>query len=388
MSSSPHVGRQARNLNALGRTLADATRRGMAPNQCQSNLRPPASCPVPKRSGELRPDGKPLMQNAARFQGANSIALRLDAMDRGTTETRYATVLRAQMNNRAYGVTDLAVVRDVSPGTGQPPKAVELNSQRSVPVAAVHLEDGQGFGPGGKSVGQIDVRAGDPVYGKDGQHAPDTYELASTYVVYNVEDLKIEGLGAREHAAPVASAPESPGAEDRRIALVVKAEVVNLIRDLQSQRGVVVQESVRGISDAVVRCGMPPERLELPGADNVPREADFPGSENAERQVGFSGAQGTGPAIVIECPVAAEFSDIHDQVSSITHAAAHAHLYDAAQRAAALGVEQGVPDQAAEARVKAYELEPEQRAVSAEYSKADLAATYATLNRVTAMSAT
>ena len=367
MSSIPQVGRQASNLNQLGRTLADATRNNTAPNQTETNLLPPETCPVPKGPGKLRPDGKPQMQNGHRFQGANSIALRMDAAARGTTETRYATEGRAQMNNRAHGVGRQEVVRGVNPVTGQTPTPVVVNSHKAHAVQNVHAKDGKGFGPGGEARGEVDVKAGDPVYEKDGKQARDFHELRATYPVYNVQDLNIAELrpktepnsadwSIKEQDAQFKGMCKANGQEERaptadeRVSLVINKEVANLLRDLKSERGVEVKQDVAKIDEARLRV-----------------------------------VKGTP---TIEIPAAKAFSDVHHQATSITQAASHAQLYTSAKQAADRGVKQGVPNEAAQARVDAYEQPPAKRAASEEYSKAELAATYATVNRVTAMPAT
>lgn len=68
-------------------------------------------------------------------------------------------------------------------------------------------------------------------------------------------------------------------------------------------------------------------------------------------------------------------------------ACAHSQLYSAAASRVAGAAEAGQKDQAAEDRVAAYTAPLNTRAASEEYSKAELAATYATLNRVTAVPA-
>ena len=81
------------------------------------------------------------------------------------------------------------------------------------------------------------------------------------------------------------------------------------------------------------------------------------------------------------------FEDIHQQASSLVHAACHAHLHKDAVDRVARATAAGHTDEAAEARVAAYNLKPSERAKSDEFSKADLAATHAAVNRTTAMPA-
>ena len=69
------------------------------------------------------------------------------------------------------------------------------------------------------------------------------------------------------------------------------------------------------------------------------------------------------------------------------HAASHAQLHQDAANRAARATAAGHTDEAAAARVAAYKQSPAQCAKSEEFSKADLAATHAAVNRTTAMPA-
>ena len=89
----------------------------------------------------------------------------------------------------------------------------------------------------------------------------------------------------------------------------------------------------------------------------------------------------------VEIPPAAEFSDLHHQATSVVQAVSHSQLHSAAVADVGRATEAGRVDQAAVDRVAAYEAPVETRAGSEEFSKADLAATYATLNRTTAIPA-
>ena len=367
MAGIPQTGRQASNLNQLGRTLAQATRTSTAPNQTETNSLPPEMAARARLGAKPRADGSPKMEYGERFQGANSIALRMDAASRGTSETRYATAEAAQMTNRAHGVGRQEVVRGVNPVTGQSPQPVILNSHTAHATQDVHMKDGKGFGPAGEARGEVDVTAGDPVYDKDGRQAKDFRELKETYPVYNVQDLNIAELRPKMEPNSAdwsikqqnaefqaickdrGEEPREPNA-DERVTLVINKECANLLRDLESQRGVAVKQDVPKIEEARLRV-----------VKDVP---------------------------TIEIPPGQTFTDVHHQATSITQAASHAQLYTSAKQAADRGMEQGVPNQAAEARVAAYQLSPSKRAGSEEYSKAELAATYATVNKVTSMPAT
>ena len=89
----------------------------------------------------------------------------------------------------------------------------------------------------------------------------------------------------------------------------------------------------------------------------------------------------------VEIPAAAEFSDLHHQATSVVQAVSHSQLHSAAVADVGRATDAGRVDQAADDRVAAYEAPVETRASSEEFSKADLAASYATLNRTTAIPA-
>ena len=89
----------------------------------------------------------------------------------------------------------------------------------------------------------------------------------------------------------------------------------------------------------------------------------------------------------VEIPLASKFSDIYHQATSVVHACSHSQLYSASAGRVAAATEAGHTAQAAQDRVAAYKAPLKTREGSEEYGRAELAATYATLNRVTAMPA-
>ena len=91
---------------------------------------------------------------------------------------------------------------------------------------------------------------------------------------------------------------------------------------------------------------------------------------------------------LIEIPDPSKFDTAHHQATSIVHAASHAELYTAAKSRADRSAESGRTDEEAETRVAAYQTRHDSRANNEEYSRCELAATYATVNRVTAIPAT
>ena len=365
MENVPVEGKQARMMNGLGKRLAEATRDGTAPNLQVATALPPEMIPHPNPKGTKRADGTPQMQFGDRLMGGNSIALRMDAAERGTSDTRYGTVERAQWCNREAGARQ-DPVRGENPVTRELPQPVEVASHRATPVQNVHREDAQGFGPGGERDGLIDVKAGDPIYDKDGNQAKDFHELRDTYQVYHCSELNAAGVTARTPPNGSARAVEAqneafaeqckangqpvrePDAAER-IAMVVADEQEKLKRDLREVTGVEVKENVGRIKEAqfVVKDGQPTIQVPKPDA----------------------------------------FEDIHQQASSLVHAASHAHLYKDAVERAGRASAAGHTDEAAEARVAAYQLPPAQRAKSDDFSRAELAATHAAVNRTTAMPA-
>ena len=366
MESIATTGRQARMMDKLGKELAELTRSGSAPNQLPTDVLPPEMISKPRRDQTRHPDGRPRMQYGERFMGANSIQLRRDAAARGTTETRYATTDRVNWVNRAHGRGSQEPLRGVNPVTNQAPKGVPVAAFRATAVRTVHHQDGEGFGPGGEQAGKVQVKAGDPMYDASGQQVEDSREMRSTYEVYSVTDLNVTGL--RPRTPPNASEralaqqdedfkelckqkgePERVPDDDERVSLVVSQQLGNLTNDVQYCKGVQVVEGA-DVNDARfrVKAGQP----------------------------------------LIEIPPPHKFETAHHQATSVVHACAHAELYAAAKSRADRAAESGIPDEQAEARVAAYHMRSDRRANNEEYSRCELAATYATVNRVTAIPAT
>ena len=189
-------GKAARMMNDLGQTLAAATRAMSAPNQRESDLLPPEMISKPNKDGSRHPDGNPKMSYGDRFQGGNSIQLRLDAEARGTTDTRYATTERVQWVNRVHKQSQ-EPVRGMNPVTKQLPQPVTLTSTKATPVQTVHQKDGQGYGSQGVKGGLIEVKKGAPIYDDKGHQAADFHEKRDTYKAYHVSDLNVAGVQAR-----------------------------------------------------------------------------------------------------------------------------------------------------------------------------------------------
>ena len=314
----------------------------------------------PAENGARKENGEPRMEYGDRLMGANSIALRMDAAQRQSTDTRYASPERVEWVNRAWKQPQDAV-RGVNPVTNKGPEPVTVATYKTTPVQNVHQKDGKGFGPQGEKAGAVEVHAGDPIYDKGGHQAPDIHEMRSTYNVYHVNDLNIAGIQPRtppngsaraveaQDAAfsqqlATAGEPDRKPSADERTALVLANEV---LQDQRGVKGVEVVENVERLSEARFRI-----------KDNKP---------------------------TIEIPPGAKFEDCHAQASSVIQACSHANLHADAQKRVDRAKEAGQQDQTAESRVAAYKAPLNTRDASDDYSKLELAASYATLNRVTAI---
>ena len=299
--------------------------------------------------------------------GANSIQLRIDAEARGAQDTRYCTEERAQFTNREWKQGNQPVVRGVNPVTKQEPQPVTLGSYKTTAVRVVHPADGKGFGPQGQKGGEIAVKAGDPVYDAAGKQAQDTHELRDTYKVFHVSDLNIAELRPRtppngsdraleaqdkEFAAQLEKQgePVRKPTQDERDAITVPKEVGKVLYDVERHHGVKVVQGVDKLDQASFRV-----------------QAGVP---------------------TIEVPPGDKFQDVHEQASSVLQAVSHAHLYSQAKTQVNEAAERGDTNEPAQARVAAYEANRNTRKNSEEFQKAELAASYATVNRVTAIPAT
>ena len=230
----------------------------------------------------------------------------------------------------------------------------------------VHRESTQAYGPRGDKAPLIDVQPGALIYDAKGNQAQDLHELKGTYPVYHCTDLNVAGLtprtppNASDRAITAQNAafaeqckangqPVREPNEGERIGMVVADEQEKLKTQLREIAGVDIKENVGRIKEAqmVVKDGTP----------------------------------------TIQIPKADVFEDINQQASSLVHAACHAHLYKEAVDRAGRATAAGHTDEAAEARVAAYQLPAAQRAKSDDFARADLAATYAAVNRTTAMPA-
>ena len=205
------------------------------------------------------------------------------------------------------------------------------------------------------------MKAGDLIYDEKGKQAPDYRELRDTYETYHVSDLNVAGSQPR---TPPNGSPSAVNAErglrravqgegeaerlptdDERTAMVVTDEVKKVIDDQRNIKGVTVAQDVGSITKARFRIKDGKANIEIPPAE--------------------------------------KFSDIHRQASSVVQTCPHSQLYAAAATRIAVATEAGHKDPAAEDGVPACKAPLKSRDASEEYGRAELAATYATLNRVT-----
>ena len=195
------------------------------------------------------------------------------------------------------------------------------------------------------------MKAGDLIYDEKGKQAPDYRELRDTYETYHVGDLNVAGSQPR---TPPNGSPSAVNAE-RGLRRAVQGEgeaerlptdeVKKVIDDQRNIKGVTVAQDVGSITKARFRIKDGKATIEIPPAE--------------------------------------KFSDIHRQASSVVQTCPHSQLYAAAATRIAVATEAGHKDPAAKDGVPACKAPLKSRDASEEYGRAELAATYATLNRVT-----
>lgn len=355
------TGRRSVMMNSLGCTLAAGTRDGTAPNLRETDLCPPDMVPQPRRDGKTAPDGRPLLQYGDRFRGGNSIALRLDVRERGVSDSRYGTEPRTRSLNELSGCTAPAV-RSANALTGLPPSPVELASSLVYPVQVVHEADGKGYRENGSF---SDVKAGDPVRSASGDLVSNTYERNATYQAYHVTDLNLPELPDR---ARLGMGPSAVARQDGEFAFQCEQRG-------EPVRQPTTEERVGMIATAGVR-----QRLAEQG-DRLVVVEDCRDVDGAR----FSVQSGTA---CLEIAPASHFEDVHDQVTSVMQACAHANLYFALKARVETAGRAGDVDPAAVAGVAAYEAPLDSRSDSPEMLRAELVTTYAAVNLTTELRAT
>ena len=355
------TGRQAELNASLGKRLATATRAGTAPNQQVTDLPPPELLGRETGTRMTYDDGSEQLQALKRVAGANAVRLRLDMNERGTEDPRYATDIAVKEHNRACGNSWAQPVRRTNPVTQRPTTAVEMASEKTVT---------------------------DAIAGADRDPQDSIRQLRDTFPVYHFSDLRIEHIGphvqphtteraievqntefASQRMAAAESAREPTAAERKE--LVLSHELAEILdqQERLHEMGLVedlFDPDVAEASFEIAGENVPPRALVLPDIDPV--------------------VSWKGPAIVVPEVQKAESIDQH--ATTVLQAVSHAHLYAAAKHDADTAAEEGRVDQPAQARVDMYEAPTVRRtAANTQWAMAELAATYATVNKVTGIGA-
>ena len=336
-----------RTMEELGRRLARLTRWGSAPNQMATDVPPP----------DMVVTGK-------RFIGVNSIVLRLAAQERGIQNPRFSRPkIECPLRDNPDFVPAGPPLERFNPNLTTDEKAA-----LSVPIANILMtyykeHTDPAIAPG--SVGRnIRVVPGDTVYDQYGMGVEDlSKRLESSDFddsVSFLDDLDQDDLPAvprfsssdsesavkaqNKDFAQICEArgqPEREPTSDERAALVVSKELDALLADLEYSNRVTVE---------------PSEQLE-------------------DARFSIKNDQPT-----IEFPAGVTMETAPSVATSVVRACAHAELYAQAKGRADR-------DEEAQVRVDAYSLPFDERENNPEYSRCELAATYAAMDRVTGMPA-
>ena len=348
----PVSGAHALLLDQIGRDYAQAMRASRAPHQQAIHTLPPEMLGAP--------GGAAAERFGPRFAGANALALRLAMSEKGQTDPRHATVARAAAINRAAGSSRRTPVLDPSEAgpSASPASSVLVASHRGVPVPALHVAAGRGYGPQGAPGGLVDVAPGDPVRDQRGRPVVAFHERRAVYQVYNVEDLSIAGVEPGGRPRP-STGPRARAAQDARFA--ERCEAAG-----EPQRP--PTDAERRELNADIQLERLIDRAQAEARDaSVPLRVDFdrPGLAEAAFSVH------TGDA-VISVPPPDAFPDAEARASSVARALAHAALHrdlveacrplqvpgsaSGESRPPALVVRQ--PDTETLQRLRAYEADP------------------------------
>ena len=382
MKFVPVVGRQALYLQNLGENLALATQAGEAPNQRPTAMLPPEFAPTVCQPPPGAPRGAtPRMDYGPRLAGANSIAVRVSAAERGITDPRVATVGRVQSHNKFAGAVDRPPLRPFDVPGGPPP--IVLASNKLIPIQAVHLADGHGHSSAGHGE-LVPVRAGDPLYRPDGKPVQHIHELRDVYQAYHLADVDMEGIGDRR--APYSS-DRAVARQDQEFAQrCVDQGLPVRVPDPAERHELVVQSGVNRMVESALRF-----------ADD--RGAPFVLQTNPELLEARFSAVSRPP--VVELPDPGSSLGVDERASSIARAVSQAALFASlSERAVPIEVArvgtselpgpfqvQQPPSQVVQ-RVAAHAAERPSYLDQAHLDRASLVASYAALNAVTAMGAT
>ena len=344
-----------------GRDFAADLRAGVAPNQREDDMLPP--CAILNATGRQKDDGTPEFKAGKRYMGATGMVLRRDCAQRDSPDSRYGTLNGAARLKEALGEQGRAL-RGRNPVTGDRPQPVQVRSNFASQVQSVHQQDGEGYNARGE-LGP--VKKGDPIYDEGRNRAPDTYEARRTYPAYHLSDFDIQNMPERSQPMSRDWAIEEG---NRRFAEKCKAAGAEVREPDDEER------AICNIEYAMDRV------LDKEAARGTVVNRDVEDLKKIEFSVGPEGEA------TLSVPKDEAFADVHEKYTQLAVATAHAHLYREAHARAADAEARNEVDQAAEDRIEAYKLAESKRPYSAEFARAELAATYAGMTEVTGHCAT
>ena len=383
MDGLPVAGRQALYLQMLGESLASATQEGQAPNQHASAMLPPELAPRARGPAADAPEGQRGMRMAygPRLMGANSIAVRASAAERGITDPRVASIERVKLHNRMSGEGDRQPLRKGP--EGEEPQPVILVSHKAVPIQAVHAKDGRGYSENGEHQ-LVPVKAGDPVRGPDGKPVHHVHELKDIYKAYHLEDMNMAGVGERRppFSSARATAQQNQEFAERCADQGIPARTPNP----EERHKLVVETGIERMVESALRYaearGAP---FVLETKENI-SEAKFTATTHPP---------------TVEYPEATAEGNVDERASSIARAVSEAALFASlSERASPVevarigpdgmpgAIERQLPASQLVQRVEAHAAPRPSYLDQAHLDRASLVASYAALNTVTAMGAT
>ena len=271
---------------------------------------------------------------------------------RGIEDPRFVTVARAGWINRENNVSGPAL----KPGA-QPIELVSTPGRGDHAVASKHKQEEMGYTERGEAGGKVTRPKDSDVFDERGQHVTETRQTrgrAETYVAYSVTDVNVAKLRDR-----------TPPGQGR---FAVKAwQDANDGRDpdFDAVRGGMAQTKMAKMLEGLEKNG-------------VTAKHDVPRIEEARFSLDANG-KGT-----LQIPEATSFRDINHQASSVMQAISHASIAREAQRVVGAAPD-GQPNEAAVARVAAYQQPPSKQAKSPAFAEADLVASYAALHETTGL---
>ena len=279
-----------------------------------------------------RADGTASQERDHRFMGANSITLRREMQRRGIEDPRFVTVGRANWINRENNVS-AAVLK---PGA-QPIELVSSNGRGDHAVAVKHQQEEMGFTERGKAGGQVMRPKDSDVFDEKGQHVTETRQARGreeTYQAYSVTDVNVANLRDR-----------TPPGQGRFVVQAWQKDNDGRDPDFNAIRAGMAQTKMDKMLEG------------LGQKHGVTIKTDVARLEEARFSLDANG-KGT-----LQVPEGTAFRDLNHQVSSVMQAVAHASIAREAQRlVAAAPADQ--PNEAAAARVAAYQQPPSKQAKS------------------------